>query len=602
MEFRFSDVFDIPDLLFLELSHDSESLIVSSNKDDVPHVYQVRLSDPKNWIDLTVGQDRVSLGFLSPDDSMFVFPRETAGNEKHNLFLTDMKSYETSLLVQLESLRIAFLGWSMDNHSVLFDGSSPTSMGLRRYFIPEKELSMIYETNLQSWMGYVNPVKPLVPYIEQHPKHAIAYDIKIIDYETSEVIETISESETSMDFPLAWNQDGSKLIIRTNAKGETSLAVWDVESSETVYSRATELDLGIDYDMADWIPRTKDIIYPAKLNGQTRLYRESVFDSEEPIELPMDAGWISGLDADKKNPDILYLAWSNMANPVRIGRYNINSGNFELIIDSRPPNLETKLSSGKFLHYDTFDDWKIPAYDVAPNPDVKLDGNPIVVLIHGGPWWEFSNSWDAMGPVIQSYSNAGFRVFCPNIRGSTGYGDKFMLSNVGDLGGGDLKDVLAARDYLSKKYPDCKKFLITGASYGGYMTFLVLTKQPEAFDAGVSVVGITDWSEMHRHGDAVFKSFTEQLFKGPPEENKDLYFDRSPINFVENIQAPLLIIHRANDSRCPVEPIYTFTGKAISLGKQVDIYVEQEAGHGPQKMEHVRKQYGMAIEYFKRLL
>lgn len=602
MKFGFSDVFDIPELRLLTLSHDSKSLLVISNKDNVPHVYQVRLSEPERWVDLTVGEDRVDTGSLSLDDSMFVFPRETAGNEKHNLFLTDMKSYTTSLLLGLESMRIFSLEWSSDGSSILFDGSSPTTMGLRRYFLSEKESSVIYETNLHSWMWRVNPVEPLVPYIEQQAEHATSFDIKIIDYEKSEVIHTITEVSTSINLPMPWNKDGSKLIFPTNAKGETSLAVWDVGSSEVVYSRATELGLGIDYEIADWLPETHEIVYPAKLNGQTKLYRENVFDSDEPVELPMEVGWVSALSCDKNKPDQTYFAWSNMANPTKIVRYNLSSGVFETILDSKPIDLQTKLSLGEFLRYDTFDDWKIPAFEIPPNPDAKLDGNPIIILIHGGPWWEFSNNWESMGPVIQSYSNAGFRVFCPNIRGSTGYGSEYMLSNVGDLGGNDLKDVLAARDYLGKKYPDCKKFFITGASYGGFMTFLVLAKHPGIFDGGVSVVGITDWFEMHRLGDAVFKTFTEMFFNGPPEKNNDLYYDRSAINFVENMRDPLLIIHRANDSRCPVEPIYTFTGKAISLGKEVDIYIEQEAGHGTQKMEHLRKQYGMAIEHFKILL
>jgi dipeptidyl aminopeptidase/acylaminoacyl peptidase len=101
---------------------------------------------------------------------------------------------------------------------------------------------------------------------------------------------------------------------------------------------------------------------------------------------------------------------------------------------------------------------------------------------------------------------------------------------------------------------------------------------------------------MHRQGDAVFKAFTEYFF-GKPEENPNLYNDRSAINFVEQLQEPLYIIHRANDSRCPVDPIYTFVGKAVSLDKKVGIYVEREAGHGAQKLDHLLKQYGKAVEF-----
>ncbi len=376
-----------------------------------------------------------------------------------------------------------------------------------------------------------------------------------------------------------------------------------MESSESIHSRATELGLGIDYEVAKWIPETDDILYAAKLNGETRLFRENVLDSEDPVELPLPRGWISALKVDKNNPDTVFLAWSNSASPTRICGYNMKSGNLETLLDSKPTDLNAKLAQGAFLRYPTFDDSKIPSFEIPPSPDApKLKGEPIIILVHGGPWWEFSNSWSAMGLVIQAYSTAGFRVFCPNIRGSTGYGDEFMFCNIGDLGGDDLKDVLYARKFLEQKYPKTKKFFLTGASYGGFMTFLTLTKHPGAFDAGAAVVGVTDWVAMHRLGDAIFKRFTENFFEGPPESNIELYKDRSAINFVENLEDPLLIVHRANDSRCPVEPIYTFTGKAISLGKPVEIYVEREAGHGTQRMDHLRQQYGRVIEFFRTRL
>ncbi|MFO7836220.1 MAG: alpha/beta fold hydrolase [Candidatus Thorarchaeota archaeon] len=600
---QISDVFDVPDLELVSLSHDSEFLLVASNRDNVPHVYQIRLSNPDEWIDLTPGEDRVATGSLSADDSRFLFPRETAGNEKHDLFVTDLESYETSLLLDLDSIRVFKADWTPDDRNILFDGSSASEMALRRFILSEKETTTIYKTTEMSAMGFINPEKPFVTYSEQKENHPTAMDIKVINYETSEIEDTISQGQNSRDYDLAWSTDGSKLLFWTNAPGTPTLAVWDMKTSEAAYSQATELGLGIDYEIAKWIPDTDDIVYAAKLNGETRLFRENVFDSEEPKELPIQNGWISGMKTDKNRPDVLFIAWSSTANPNQIGKYNIESGDFEVILDSKPDDFTTKLSQSEFLRYPTFDEWKIPAFEVPPSPDApKLDGEPIIILVHGGPWWEFSNSWSAMGTVIQAYSTAGFRVFCPNIRGSTGYGDEYQFCNIGDLGGDDLKDVLEARKYMAKKYPDTKKFFLTGASYGGFMAFLALTKHPGVFDAGAAIVGITDWVEMHRLGDAVFKRFTENFFEGPPDSNRELYEDRSAINFVEKMEDSLLIIHRANDSRCPVQPIYTFTGKAVSLGKPVEIYVERKAGHGAQKMDHVRQQYGRVIDFFSNHL
>ncbi len=596
---QISEIFDIPELELVSLSHDSQFVLIASNRDNVPHIYQVPVSDSSKWIDLTPGEDRVSTGSLSGDDSLFLFPRETAGNEKHDLFVTDLTSYETSLLVDLDSIRVLKADWTRDDQSVLFDGSSASEMGLRRFMKSEKEVTTIYETTRLSGMGFVSPEEPLVTYNEQKPDHPTAMDIKVINYETCEVIDTISQGENSRNYDFAWNTDGTKLLFWTNAPGAPTLAIWDRKTSEVVYSRATELGLGIDYEVAQWMPATDDIVYAAKLNGETKLFRENASKDEGPTELSIPRGWISGMKTDKNNPDKIFLAWSSLANPTRICRYDVKTGELETLLDSRPTDLSVELADAKFIRYPTFDDWTIPAFEVPPsNSAPKLKGEPIIILIHGGPWWEFSHSWFAMGTVIQAYSTAGFRVFCPNIRGSTGYGDEFMFCNIGDLGGNDLKDVLEARRYLAEKYPNTERFFLTGASYGGFMTFLTLTKHPGVFDAGAAIVGVTDWKEMHRLGDAVFKRFTENFFEGTPDSNRNLYEDRSAINFVEKMEDPLLIIHRANDSRCPVEPIYTFTGKAISFGKPVEIYVEREAGHGVQKMDHIRQQYGRVVDFF----
>ena len=99
-----ADVFDIPDLGLLGLSYDSKSILIFSNREDVTHIYQAPLPDPKQWKNLTPGKDRVMSGRLSNDDGMLVFPKDTQGDEKHNLYLTDMRTYETSLLLELDSL------------------------------------------------------------------------------------------------------------------------------------------------------------------------------------------------------------------------------------------------------------------------------------------------------------------------------------------------------------------------------------------------------------------------------------------------------------------------------------------------------------------
>lgn len=606
-----ADVFDIPDLGLLGLSSDSKSILISSNREDVTHIYQAPLSDPKQWKNLTPGKDRVMSGRLSSDDGKLVFPKDTQGDEKHSLYLTEMKSHETSLLLELDSTMVFNVEWTPDASHILFSGSTRASLGLWKYSFSERKMSSVYETSMMSGMGSVNPKVPLVTYEEMSSAHPGASLVKILDYTNGDIVETVSITDTSLDNAFRWNNDGSKLLMGTNALGDQTLLIWDRTSSEIVYSKATELGLGTDYELAGWLPDDDHIIYSIKKDGRSKIYTENVLGSENPVEVPIPNCCLGGtyysvsssLQIDRNNPGIMYLAWSSLASPAEIVRYQLDSGIYEILLSSKPSSFTESLSSGEFKHYPTFDEWMIPAFDIPPSSDApKLDDDPIILFLHGGPWWEIADNWGTMGNVIQSYSTAGFRVFCPNFRGSTGYGNEFLLLDIGDLGGGDMRDVLAAREYLSKVYPDSKKVFVTGASYGGFLTFLALTKHPGIFNAGVAIVGTTDWVEEHQLSTRMGQSFIEQFFGGPPDANPDLYHDRSPIHFVEQLNDPLLIIHRKNDARCPIQPIYTFHEKAVALGKEIEIHVDEEAGHGQQTQEKLREQYTLAIEFMKRYL
>jgi dipeptidyl aminopeptidase/acylaminoacyl peptidase len=588
-------VFDIPALSLLDLSHDGSFLLVVSNKDNVHHVYQLPNDSPKKWKPITSGEDRVLTGALSKDDSQFLFPMAAGGSEKHHLYMYDFGKGKATLFKELDSIRVGITKWTPDN-IILFSGSSPKTIGIWKYDFSEQAISQIYQTQQMGEIGPVNPKKPHVAWSEYREGSRTAMLIKLIDYRNGNLVDTVSVSETSENYHWVWDESGNNLVFSTNDPGEPTLAVWNRRNHDIHYLQATELGLALDYVDVKIIPKSKEILYAAKKEGQTRLYREPLDGSISPVELPLNPGWVSAIRIGKKTGRI-FLAWSSFDSPTQIGEYLPDKGQFKVLVDMKPKTIPN-LSQGKLTWYPSVNDWSIPAFDVPPNKeDPKLPGNPIIVLIHGGPSWEFSYDWDSMGIIIQAYAASGFRVFCPNIRGSTGYGREFLEANILDLGGRDLNDVIAACDYLKKKYPASKKIFLTGASYGGFITFLGLTKYPGTFDAGAAIVGITDWFEMHRLGDAVFKAFTEHFF-GKPDENAELYHDRSAINYIDQLQDPLYIVHRANDSRCPVEPIYTFMGKAVSLDKPVTIYVEQEAGHGAQRVDHLKKQYGKVIEFF----
>jgi Dipeptidyl aminopeptidases/acylaminoacyl-peptidases len=179
----------------------------------------------------------------------------------------------------------------------------------------------------------------------------------------------------------------------------------------------------------------------------------------------------------------------------------------------------------------------------------------------------------------------GYVVIAPNFRGSTGYVYKFMLMNVGDIGGGDLSEVVRVRDYVMEKKV-VNKVGIMGYSYSGFMTLLALGREPYKWDLGIAGAAVADWVEMYELGDSAFKGFIIMAFNG---DNKELMKERSPITYVENVRAPLCIIQSQNDSRTPALPILKYSLRLQESGKKFESHLIPDMGHMPYTMDDVMK-------------
>ena len=178
----------------------------------------------------------------------------------------------------------------------------------------------------------------------------------------------------------------------------------------------------------------------------------------------------------------------------------------------------------------------------------------------------------------------GYHVVAPNFRGSTGYGEEFRRMDIGDPGGGDLQDVVHTGKWAVESGL-ASKVAIMGYSYGGYMTFLATARHPDVWCCGVAGAGVTDWREMYELSDALFRRFIEVLFAG----RKDLWEERSPITYVENVRAPLCIVHPQNDTRTPLKPVLRYVSRLLELGRAFELHVIPDMGHVVTRVEDALK-------------
>ena len=149
------------------------------------------------------------------------------------------------------------------------------------------------------------------------------------------------------------------------------------------------------------------------------------------------------------------------------------------------------------------------------------------------------------------------------------------------------------------------RLVMFGISYGGYMTYLAVTKKPDLWRAGVAWVGITDLQRLYQGSMEHFRYYLREQM-GDPEQNVELWADRSAVSFAQDLRAKLLIIHGANDPRCPIDQARVFRDRLVELGRKEGTdfeYVEfADVGHWSSDIEHKVRVFRLLEEYLDRVL
>ena len=360
--------------------------------------------------------------------------------------------------------------------------------------------------------------------------------------------------------PSPWEQrggsfspDGASVIVATDADGRQDLSAYNLKSGKTLKTRLPE---GFNFEAGG---------------------------SDSPFT--KDGRLLVGHDASNTPFDYWVLSKAGVASKLT---------NFA------SPSLDpAKIPTSRIVHYKSADGTVISAILMVPF-GLKRDGTaPAVVVPHGGPTGQTTDRFSRLSVALVS---RGYLVIAPNPRGSTGYGQAFQDANHRDLGGGDLTDeVYAAKFVAATGYVNPKKIGITGGSYGGFMTLMAVGKTPDVWAAGVSMYGIINWFEMLKHEDAALQAYERSLI-GDPVTDKAIYDADSPMTYIRQTKAPLLILQGENDIRVPRSQAAEVVSTLKSVGATVDVHYYPEEGHGFAKRENQIDSLQRTIDWFDKYL
>jgi dipeptidyl aminopeptidase/acylaminoacyl peptidase len=241
---------------------------------------------------------------------------------------------------------------------------------------------------------------------------------------------------------------------------------------------------------------------------------------------------------------------------------------------------------------------QIPMYVFRP-PGPGRGRRPVVLVMHGGPESQYRPSF---GAVTQYLVARGFAVLAPNVRGSSGYGKRYLALDDVEKRYDSIRDMASIHAWIAASDDlDPERVAIQGGSYGGYMVLAGLAFQPELWAAGVCVVGMSSLVTFLENTASWRRAFREREY-GSLEHHRDLLEELSPLNRLDAMRAPLFLIHGVNDPRVPVGEAEQIHAALRGRGVRSELAVYADEGHGLAKLRNRLDAYPRVADFLVDVL
>jgi len=496
----------------------------------------------------------------SADDERVFFHLDDDGNEQNDVHAID-RDGDAEAVVEMDG-QTALADVGDDGETLLVGSSGGGQMNLYRHDLPSGETTKITDYERAAWGGLLSPDCDRIAYGTNESDDYENMDVYVANADGSEP-RNLQIGETGAEsVPADWGPDGERLLVSDNSGDLSRCGIYDLTTDEVTWYG----DLEAEEDPVGFLPdgerflaqRTRDAaITPLVYDVETGEGRE--------LDLPEGVSNFPGGGRAEGNPvlgdDRVLLTHTTPDSRPELLAYDLATDEYETLLEAEYGDLDPDaFTDAEFFRFESHDDLEIEAllYDSGERP------SPAIVKPHGGPRAQDYRSFDLYTQFLVSQ---GYSVLEVNYRGSTGRGREFVELLYDDWGGDEQADIAEGAKLLAEKdWVDDDRIAVFGGSYGGYSAYCQMTMYPELYDAGVAWIGLTDLHDMFENTMPHYR--TELLEKniGTPEQNPDLYRERSPVNHAENLAAPLLMVHGVNDRRVPVSQARIFQDALLDLG------------------------------------
>jgi dipeptidyl aminopeptidase/acylaminoacyl peptidase len=578
---------------------------------DVRNVWVKGIDEPFDAArPVTADQRPVTGYFWSRDGKYVLYVQDKGGNENFHVYAVDPAAEPEAdsgvpparNLTPVEGARAFIQSVPRDKPGEIIVGLNdrdPSLFDIYRVDIASGERELILENNMNlGGMLFDDQGKARLA-VQQVPGGGTR--VLRVDGDDMTAVYDVAANETAA--PVQVHPDGKRIWMITNKGADVDLAqlvLFDPETGE-VEPFESDPDGRVDFGGAMFHPATDELMATFYIGDRLRIYPKND-ETKKDLEilrekLPDGELGLSGMTADAS---IWLVSVSRDVDPGSVYVYRRETGDVDLLYRSRPELPSEHLAEMKPVRYTARDGMEIPAYLTLPK-GVEPTNLPVVLHPHGGPWAR--DNW-GYNPYVQFLANRGYAVLQPNFRSSTGYGKAFVDAGDHEWGTGAMQHDLTdgVQWLIDQGIADPERVCIFGGSYGGYATLAGVTFTPDLYACAVPYVAPSSLITLIESFPAYWRPFLENswfLRVGDPEEAAERgdLDARSPINHIDAIRVPLLVVHGANDPRVTQPESDRLVAAMRDKGLPVEYIVAPDEGHGFRAPAN-RKALAVAVEQF----
>jgi dipeptidyl aminopeptidase/acylaminoacyl peptidase len=560
---------------------------------------------------LTFGGDRVLQLHCSPcpGDNRLIYAQDVGGDENGQFFLISGDGEDDRpLTAGFEGSLHTFGDWSADGRQILFSANRRDPGLFDLYVQPvDGPAQLVWRNQVPGFFSEMvfSPDGRLA--VANHMLNSfenVLYEIDLSDG----LVRQVSPANYRARFEdIHYSASGRSLFLHTDLDSDfLRLCRLDLETL------ALETLVSEDHD-TEYLAVSGDgtsLAYCVNVDGASELRLLDLRDRmSRQAPLPTNApGVVAVSDWHLEfSPDGRRLAFSftSATQTSDVFVWDLASDRLFPVTHSSHGGLDpSEFVAPRLIHYPTFDSDRsgglaqVPAWYFRP---ARRAGQrmPVVVFVHGGPE---SQSRPFFHFFIQYFLGQGFAVLAPNVRGSTGYGKAYSHLDDVEKRMDSVADLAYAARWLKEQADiDGERIVVYGGSYGGFMVLAALTSYPELWAAGVDLVGISNFVTFLENTSGYRRAHREAEY-GSLENDRGLLESISPIHQVDEIAAPLMVIHGANDPRVPLGEAEQLVAALKARDVPVEFLVFDDEGHGLHKLKNKLVAYPAIVDFLSRYL